>query len=96
MSRRNISGFILFVLVVPVSLQSKSQKSVLLSGSEAEYIALSKAVKEGMFFLHLLRSTKISIKLQVMVRVDKLGTTFMASNIITMSLAKMWTSGTSM
>ena len=55
-SRQSISGFILYVLGVPISWQSKLQKSVSLSSSEAEYIALSEAVKEVMFLTQLLES----------------------------------------
>ena len=73
MSRRIIRGFILYALGVPVSWQSKSQKSVSLSSSEAEYIALSKAVKEMMFIVQLLGSMKIAVKYPVMVRVDNIG-----------------------
>ena len=40
-SRQSISGFILYVQGVLVSWQWRSQKSVSLSSSEAEYIALS-------------------------------------------------------
>ena len=47
-SRRSISGFILYVLGASVSWQSKSQKSVSLSSSEAEYIAISEAVNPPM------------------------------------------------
>ena len=44
MSRQSISGFILYVLGVPVSWQSKLQKSVSLSSSEAEYIVIFEAI----------------------------------------------------
>ena len=44
-SRQRISGFILYVVGVPVSWQSNSQKSVSLSSSEAEYITLSEIVR---------------------------------------------------
>ena len=44
--RISVSGFILFLLGVPISWKSKGQKSVTLSSSEAEYVALSEAVKE--------------------------------------------------
>ena len=37
--RQSISGFILYVLGVPVSWQSKLQKRISLSSSEAEYVA---------------------------------------------------------
>ena len=52
-----------------------------LSSSEAEWVALSEAVKEVIFVTQLLGSMKISVKLLVMVRVDNGGAIFMASNI---------------
>ena len=82
-SRQSISGFILYVLDVPVSWQSKLQKSVSLSSSEAEYVALSEAVKDVMFMVQLLGSMKIAVKYPVTVRVDNVGAIFMASNITT-------------
>ena len=50
-SRRSISGFILYVLAVPVSWQSKAQKSVTLSSSEVEWVTLSEAAKAVMFMI---------------------------------------------
>ena len=52
-SKQSISGFILYVLGVLVSWQSKSQKSVSLSSSEVEYRTLLEAVKEVMFVVQL-------------------------------------------
>ena len=88
LTRQSISGFIHYVLNVLVSWQSKSQKSVSLSSSKAEYIALSKAVKEVMFFEQLLESMQIVVKHPITVRVDNVGTIFMASNIMTTSHTK--------
>ena len=82
-SRQSISGFILYVPGVLVSWQWKAQKSISLSRSEAAYIALSEATKEVMFVVQLLGSMKIAIKYPVMVKVDKIGAIFMASNIAT-------------
>ena len=59
------------------------QKIVSLSSSEAEYIALSEAVKEVMSMVQLFGSMKIFVKYAVMVRVDNVGAIFMASNITT-------------
>ena len=87
-SRRSISGFILYVLGVLVSWWSKLQKSVSLSGSQVEYVALSKAVKEVMFMIELLGSMKIIVKYPVMVRLDDVNAIFMASNIATTCHAK--------
>ena len=58
-------------------------KSVSLSSSEVEYVALSEAVKEEMFVVQLLGSMKIAVKYPVMVRVDNVGAIFMAGKITT-------------
>ena len=87
-SRRSISCFILYVLGIPVSWQSKLQKSVSLFNSEVDYIVLSEAVKEVMLVVQLLGSMKILVKYPVTVRVDNIGTIFMASNITTPSCTK--------
>ena len=44
-SRISVSGYILFLLGVPICWRSKGQKSVTLSSSEAEFVALSEAAK---------------------------------------------------
>ena len=82
-SRRSISGFILYFLGLPVSWQSKSQKRTLLSNSEVEYIALSEAVKEVMFMIQLLGSMKIVVQYSVMIRVDNVGAIIKSSKITT-------------
>ena len=86
--RRSISSFILCVIGVLVSRQSKSQKSVSLSRSEAEYIAFSEAVKEVVFVIQLLGSMKILVKYPVTIRVDNKGVIFMANNIATIHYTK--------
>ena len=53
---RSVSDFILYVFGVPVFLQSKVQKSVTLSSSDAEWVAYSMHVKEAMFMIQLLDS----------------------------------------
>ena len=87
-SRKSISGFILYVLDVPVSWQSKAKKSMTCLSSEAEWVALPEAVKEVMFMMQLLGITKISVKLPVMVRVDDVRVLFMTSNMTTTSCTK--------
>ena len=80
-SQQSISSFIFYVLCVLVSWWSKWQKSVSLSSSEVEYIALSETVKEVMFVIQLLGSMKILVKYPVTDRVGNKGAIFMASNI---------------
>ena len=59
----------------------------MLSSWEAEWVALSEDV-ELMFMIQLLGGRKISVKHQVMVRVDDLEAILMASNIATMPHTK--------
>ena len=61
------------------------QKHVVLSSSEAEYIALSEAVKEVKFIMQLLESMGFTVQYPVTVRVDNVGAIFMAENVSTSS-----------
>ncbi len=64
------------------------QRSVTLSSSKAEWVALSEAVKEIMFVLQLLESMKIKVKLPITVQVDNVGAIFMSKNISTSNCTK--------
>ena len=68
--------------------KSKSQKSVTLSYSEAEYMALSESAKEIKFIYQLLQSIEIEIKLPITVRVDNVGAIFMSKNTLTSGQTK--------
>ena len=87
-SCQSVSGYILFVKGVHVAWQSKGQQNVMLSSSEAEWIALSEATKEIMFIINLLESMKIKVKLPVIIYVDNTGAIFMGSNVTTTSHTK--------
>ena len=87
-TRRSVSGYVLFVQGVPISWRSKANKTVTLSSTEAEWIALSEAVKEVMFVVQLLDSMRIKYHLPVTVRVDNIGAIFMSKNINTSSRTK--------
>jgi hypothetical protein len=51
-TRVSITGFIIYLLNVPIFWRSKSQNRVTLSSTEAEYVAISKAVEELKFIYH--------------------------------------------
>ena len=80
-TRISIAGFVLYLMGVPISWRSKGQKSVTLSSSEAEYVALSEAAKEIKFVYQLLVSMGIKVKLPITVRVDNIGAIFMSENV---------------
>ena len=66
---------------VPVSWQSKGQKSVTLSLTEAEYVASSEATKEVKYVYQLLRNLGVEAKLPITVCVENIGTIFMSNNV---------------
>ena len=45
-TRISVSGYVLFLMNVPILWRSKSQKAITLSSSEAEYYALGEAAKD--------------------------------------------------
>ena len=51
----------------------KSQRSMTLSSSEVEYVALLEAAKEIKFIYQLLQSIGVEIELPIVVRVDNVG-----------------------
>jgi hypothetical protein len=80
-TRVSIAGFVIYLLGVPISWKSKGMKSVALSSSEAEYVALSEAAKEVKFIYQVLRSMGVKVKLPIVIRVDNIGAIFMAENV---------------
>jgi len=79
-NRRSVNGFVIFLCGVPIVWRSKQQKTVALSSSEAEYVAISEAVKEILFVLQILATMNIPVVTPVRVRVDNMGAIFMAGN----------------
>jgi hypothetical protein len=79
-NRRNIFGYIIFLLGCPVVWKSKQQQSVTLSSSEAEYVALSEAAREIKFVVQVLESIGIKVKYPTTMHVDNIGAIFMSEN----------------
>jgi hypothetical protein len=64
----SVTGFIIYLLNVPICWRSKSQKGVTLSSTEAEYVAISEAIKELKFIYYLLNELHIKVKLPIVVK----------------------------
>jgi hypothetical protein len=75
-----VTGSIIYSLDVPVCWRSKSQKGVTLSSTEAEYVAISEAVKEVKFIYCLLCDFHIKVNLPIIIKTDNIGAVFMAEN----------------
>ena len=63
-------------------------KSVLLSTTEAEYMALSEVVKELKFIVQLLQTMNIEVELPVTVHVDNVGAIWLSNNRTTSDRTK--------
>jgi hypothetical protein len=78
--RISVTGFIIYLLGVPIWWRSKGPKGVTFSSREAEYVAISELVKEIQFIYYLLESIGMSVKLPIVVRHDNVGAIFMAKS----------------
>ena len=79
-ARYSVYGYILHFCGVPVVWKSKSMKSVVLSTTEAEYVAASEVVKEIKLLYQMLRSMEIKVPLPTKVQVDNVGAIWLANN----------------
>ena len=79
-TRYSVYGYIIYFGGIPVVWKSKSMKSVVLSTSEAEYVAVSEVVKENKFLYQMLRSMEIKVPLPIKVQVDNVGAIWLANN----------------
>ena len=79
-TRISVYGFIVFFFGVPIAWKSKSMKSVILSTTEAEHVAVSEVVKEIKFLYQLLMSMGVKVPLPIKVKVDNVGAIWLANN----------------
>jgi hypothetical protein len=78
--RRSVSSYQIYLNDVLIAWRSKSQKTVALSSSEAEFYACGEAVREIPFIAQILMSMNIPIELPVQVYMDNVGAIFMSEN----------------
>ena len=82
-TRVSVTGFIIYLLSVPICWRSKSQKGVTLLSTEAKYVAISEAIKELKFIYYLLNDLHIKVNLPIVVKTDNIGAIFMSENALT-------------
>ena len=87
-TRKSVTGFIIYLRGVPVSWKSRGQKSVTLSSTEAEFVAMSEAAKEIKFIVQVLESMKQTVEFPIVVRVDNVGAIGLANNLSTSQRTK--------
>ena len=79
-TRVSVTGYVIFVCGVPIAWKSKGQRSVTLSSTEAEYVALSELCCEILFIKQVLEFMGKKISYPIQVNVDNAGAVFMANN----------------
>ena len=72
-TRISVFGYIIYFCGIPIAWRSKGMKSVVLSTTEAEYMALSEVVKELNFIVQLLQTLNIEVELPIIVYVYNVG-----------------------
>ena len=72
-TRISVYRYEIYFCGVPVAWKSKSMRSVVLSTTESEYVAISEVVKEIKFIYQLLESVDVKVPLPIKVRVDNIG-----------------------
>ena len=79
-TRQSVSGFSIFFNGAMVAWRSWAQRSVSLSLTEAEFIALSEAISEILFIWNVIIFIGGIINLPIQVHVDNMGALYLAEN----------------
>jgi hypothetical protein len=82
-TRISVTGFVIYLLNVPICWRSKAQKGVTLSSTEAEYVAISEAVKDIRYVYYLLNYIHVQVKIPIIVKTDNVGAIFKSENAST-------------
>ena len=87
-TRISVFGYIIYFCGIPIAWRSKGMKSVVLSTTEAEYMALSEVVKELKFIVQLLQTMNIEVELPITVHIDNVGAIWLSNNRTTSDRTK--------
>ena len=87
-TRISVLGYIIYFCVIPIAWRSKGMKSVVLSTTEAEYMALSEVVKELKFIVQLLHTMSIEVELPITAHVDNVGAIWLSNHRTTSDRTK--------
>ena len=79
-TRISVSGYIIYLCRVAISWKSKGQRSVTLSSTAAEYVAISEVVREVLYVKQILEFMEVKIGFPIVVNVDNIGAIYLATN----------------
>ncbi|MFM8622083.1 MAG: reverse transcriptase domain-containing protein, partial [Holophagaceae bacterium] len=87
-TRKSVSGFVIYLCGAAISWRSKGQKSVTLSSTEAEYVAISEVATEILYIAGILKFLNIPLAYPIQVNVDNIGAIYLTKNATTGSRTK--------
>ena len=87
-TRISVFGYIIYFCGIPIAWRSKEMRSVVLSTTEAEYMALSEVAKELKFIVQLLQTMNIEVELPITIHVDNVGAIWLSNNRTTTDRTK--------
>ena len=79
-TRISVTGFCIYIEACLIAWKSRAQKSVTLSSTEAEYIAVSELCMEIIFVKQILEFLEINVDYPITVHCDNEGAIFLAYN----------------
>ena len=79
-TRISVSGYLVYVNGALVTWKSRGQRTVTLSSTEAEYIALSELCTEVLYVKMLLEDIGIKVNKPIQLHMDNVGAMFLANN----------------
>jgi len=80
--RRSFTGFVFCFNGEPVSWESKKQRTVALSSTEAEFMAMTEAVKENLYFRRSFEELEMDGLIDATIYSDNMGALKLAENPI--------------
>jgi hypothetical protein len=87
-TRRSVSGFVIYLCGAVIAWRSKSQRSVSLSSTEAEYVAISEVAMEILYVAGILKFLGVPLEYPITVNVDNIGAVYLSKNATTGSRTK--------
>ena len=87
-TRKSVSGFVIYLCGAAIAWRSKGQKSVTLSSTEAEYVAISEVATEILYIAGILKFLNIPLEYPITVNVDNIGAIYLTKNATTGSRTK--------
>ena len=87
-TRRSVSGFVIYLCGAVIAWRSKGQKSVSLSSTEAEYVAISEVAMEILYVAGILKFLGVPLEYPITVNVDNIGAVYLSKNATTGSRTK--------